>query len=201
MISAHYHNLDKALDESWRLMEEGVTNRRHGFHNGVAATIGLDGRPRARTVILRSANRNEHSLVFHTDVRSQKIIELKSDPRLSMHFYDVTSKAQIRIDGVAHLHIENAFAHQRWDISQAMSRMCYSIQPAPGTPVEHADGYSIGNIETTLPQSLNKDFDNFAAVEVRVTSLEWLFLAREGHRRALFKWTENDRIEQSWLVP
>ena len=201
MTPDHYHDLSAALHQSWDLIEQGVTNRRHGFHNPVVATIGLDGRPRARTVILRSADKIERKLVFHTDARSEKIIEFTADSRVSMHFYDVASKAQIRIEGFATLHIQNAFAQKRWDMSLAMSRMCYAVQPAPGTQIECADGYTMNGIEIILPPNQTHDFENFAAVEISVTRLEWLFLAQQGHRRAVFKWTETGEYAQSWLVP
>ncbi len=201
MIADYYNDLNHVINESWQLIELGVSNRRHGFHNPVAATIGLDGRPRARTVILRSANKTDRKIVFHSDARSEKISELQADSRISMHFYDVNSKVQVRIEGVVELHTENEFARQRWDLSQKMSRMCYSVQPAPGTKIEHGNDYAMHDVKTVLPEDQEHDFKNFTAVEIHVSSLEWLFLALEGHRRAYFKWDKANLREQTWLVP
>lgn len=201
MISDCYSNLSQVLDESWRLMKLGVTDRRHGFHNPVVATIGLDGRPRARTVILRGADSENGNIIFHTDLRSDKVTELKNNPHISMHFYDTASKTQIRIEGIANLHVQNDYAKKRWNESQRMSRMCYSVQPSPGTEIVLSNSYSMTDATTVLPQEQEDYFNNFTVVDIKINTLEWLFLAFKGHKRARFGWLDNNLNKQSWLVP
>ncbi|WP_375426082.1 pyridoxal 5'-phosphate synthase [uncultured Friedmanniella sp.] len=46
------------------------------------ATLGLDGWPAARTVLLSSVS--DVGLRFHTDARSAKVAELAADPRVSL---------------------------------------------------------------------------------------------------------------------
>ena len=44
-------------------------------------------------------------------------------------------------------------------------------------------------------------YGNFAVVIVRLDSLEWLFLAGEGHRRARFGWVTDGGLTSTWLAP
>jgi hypothetical protein len=41
---------------------------------------------------------------------------------------------------------------------------------------------------------------HFSAITLTFARMEWLWLAAEGHRRALFTWTP-DGAEATWLVP
>ena len=47
---------------------------------------------------------------------------------------------------------------------------------------------------------LNKGYDNFALVEIKIENIEWLYLHRHGHRRALFK-RNNEELTKEWLTP
>ena len=51
-------------------------NKKSVFHLPTIATCG-DKTFNLRTVVLRKAIREDHTIVFHTDIRSQKIAELK----------------------------------------------------------------------------------------------------------------------------
>jgi pyridoxamine 5'-phosphate oxidase len=200
-LPEYYDSLEQTLGMSWQLLEQGASNRRHSFHNTTIATLGLDAAPRIRTVILRQANQQQRSLVFHTDQRSTKIAELQADPRIATHFYDGVTKIQLRIEGVAKLHIGDEFAKQRWDASQKMSRMCYSIQPAPGASILAGDGYKMADAKALSIADQDVDFKHFAAVEISISSLEWLYLSVQGHRRARFTWDAQGELKQNWLVP
>ncbi|NBR79124.1 MAG: pyridoxamine 5'-phosphate oxidase, partial [Alphaproteobacteria bacterium] len=60
------------------MLERGAADRRSAFHTPTVATIGLDGRPRLRTIVLRACDTANRSLRFHTDARSDKINELRA---------------------------------------------------------------------------------------------------------------------------
>ena len=62
------------------------------MHTPSVATLGLDGRPRIRTVVLRDFDEGAGTLRFHTDRRSEKVSELARDPRIGVHFYDEAAK-------------------------------------------------------------------------------------------------------------
>ena len=189
-----YDNLDETLAEAWRLFSDGVSDRRSPFHVPTLATIGLDGRPRLRTVVLRACDPAKRQLRFHTDVRGVKADEIARDPRVALHGYDPAAKAQIRIEGHAAIHGADEIASSAWSNSLAISRACYAINPAPGTVLDMAGDYDV-------PAEAGEDSDalqNFRAVIITATRLEWLYLARRGHRRAVFDLVNH---EASWLAP
>ncbi len=200
-VPDYYNSLEGSLAESWRLLARGAADRRHGFHHPTIATLGLDGRPRARTVILRAIDVTNRRIVFHTDRRAEKIPELAKDPRIAGHFYDEGAKLQLRLEGRAKLHLGDDYARTRWEASQTMSRVCYSIMPGPGIVIETGHDYAMSDGETISRADQEPDFTNFAAIEIIVEQLEWLYLASAGHRRAQFSWGDEGAIRQSWLVP
>ncbi|MBY0613680.1 MAG: pyridoxamine 5'-phosphate oxidase family protein [Beijerinckiaceae bacterium] len=205
-MSAHhvsyYDDLDASLAEAWKLIGRGAVDRRHGFHHPTLATIGADGSPEARTVILRASDAVSRTIVFHTDARSKKVAEITANPVIALHFYDSGQKIQLRISGEARLHAGDEFARRRWSASQPMSRLCYSVAPGPGEPIEAPDGYAMQDRETLAAEGFDGDaFRHFVAVETHVRSIEWLYLALEGHRRASFRWLADGSLAKSWLTP
>jgi hypothetical protein len=133
-------------------------------------------------------------LRFHTDARSEKIRELGRDPRIAIQAYDPAQKVQIRIEGLASIHAEDAVADAAWAGSREFSRACYAIDPGPGTPIIAPDAYRLdGDAGVT-----GVGRPDFRAVLVTATSLEWLLLAHSGHRRAIFDLRKG---EGAWLAP
>ncbi len=55
-------------------------------------------------------------------------------PRVSLHAYDPKAKIQVRIEGTARLHGQDAVARAAWAASRPMSRIGYATAPGPGTP-------------------------------------------------------------------
>jgi pyridoxamine 5'-phosphate oxidase len=189
-----YNDLAGTLGHAWALLARGVKDRHSGFHTPTIATIGPDGRPRARTVVLRGCDPSTGELRFHTDARAAKIAELSLDPRIALHGYDRGQKIQIRIDGVASIHGDDAVADQAWQGSQEFSKVCYGIAPGPGTVIEAAGDF-------TLPDdsiAISAGQAAFRAVVIKAQTLEWLYLAHVGHRRAVFDLSIG---QGRWLAP
>jgi pyridoxamine 5'-phosphate oxidase len=61
------------------------------------ATVGIDGQPSARVVLLRGWD--EHGFVFFTNYESQKGHEIAHTPRAAILFYWAELERQIRIEG------------------------------------------------------------------------------------------------------
>jgi pyridoxamine 5'-phosphate oxidase len=192
-----YNDLDETLAESWRLIARGVADRRSAFHHPTVATLGTDGRPRLRTVILRACDVSHRSLRFHTDVRSEKVSEIRRDPRVSLHFYEPSSKIQLRLEGVATVNMDNDVADAAWQASRDFSRQAYGIAPGPGTVIAAGADFILPGASHEATASGRA---NFCAVTVGIESLEWLYLASAGHRRALFRWDRGEAKGQ-WLTP
>lgn len=191
-----YDDLDAALAHGWALLTRGVVDRRSAFHTPALATIDALGRPQVRTVVLRAASGDHWTVRFHTDRRGGKLGDLIAAPAVSLHVYDPRAKIQLRLGGTAHVTCEGALADLAWQQSRGFSRACYAQSAAPGHAVTdpaaavaaHPDGETFGR-------------GNFAAVEVSVTRVEWLYLAAAGHRRALFERRADGHVSRTWLAP
>ena len=187
-----FNDLDASCIHAWRLLTRAVPDRRSGFHTPCITTIGLDGAPCARTVVLRHVDEGSRLIRFHTDARAPKIEELKREPRIGALFYDFKSKLQLRANGVATIHAPgSALALECWERSQEMSRLCYAQALAPRSLLqEPQEGEARGS----------GGVEHFCVVVIEVQKLEWLYLHHEGHRRALFEWRDGSWHKQ-WLAP
>lgn len=189
-------DLDGTLRHAWACLARGVKDRRSPFHTPTIATLGLDGRPRMRTVVLRAVDAGARSLRFHTDQRGLKSAEIRNDPRVAVHVYDGRGKFQLRAEGIAHPHEADALAQAAWEESQLMSRACYATQPAPGTRIGTPGAFQLPQDETAISEGA----ENFSVVAILIERIETLCLDHAGHRRAEFDLT-GDATRARWLVP
>lgn len=192
---AFYNDLEASLAEAWRQLENGVKDRKSGFHCVQLATCETDGTPSVRTCVLRAVDREAGWVQVHTDRRGRKPAEIAREPRASAHAYDPAAKIQVRLTGEAVIHADDDVAEAAWARTRHFSRECYRLQPGPGAPLQLPDGAELPRVED---QEIGRE--NFAVLRLHVTRLEWLYLAAAGHRRALFEWTPWSR-RATWLVP
>jgi len=78
-----------------------ATQSRSPFTMMQVATIGMDGAPKVRTIVLRQVDEVRSTVSFVTDLRSLKIAEIRRDPRVSLVGYDPQGGIQIRLEGRA----------------------------------------------------------------------------------------------------
>jgi pyridoxamine 5'-phosphate oxidase len=71
-IPSFYNDLGETRTQAWALLARGVADRRSPFHAPTVASLGLDGRPRARVVILRDCDGAAATLRFNTDRRTTR---------------------------------------------------------------------------------------------------------------------------------
>ena len=195
-LPAFYNDLDTALGELWRLLVEAAGNRSSPFHLPALATVDARSRPRLRTVVLRAADPETGTLRFHCDRRSDKAAEIAVAAPVALQAYDRETTVQIRIEGRAALHTDDALADAAWAGSQTMSRVCYGVAPAPGTTILEGGAYALPGEDTRARDGRK----NFCAVSVRAERLDFLYLDRRGHRRAAWARGE-DGWRGTWLVP
>jgi pyridoxamine 5'-phosphate oxidase len=88
-------------DDPFTLFAEWLADARRTEINDpnamTLATIGLDGAPDARIVLLKG--QDPRGLVFYTNYRSRKGEELSSDPRAALVFHWKSLQRQIRVEG------------------------------------------------------------------------------------------------------
>ena len=195
----YYDDIAACHGELWRRLRDGVGDRRSPFHTPALGTVDPHGRPQVRTVVLRGVDRAAGTLRVHTDRRAEKASEVAAARMASLHVYDRDAKIQVRVEGTATLHTDDAVAEAAWAVAQASSRATYAIDPGPGTAIREGGDYRLGS-EAEAWDGAEAGRGNFAVVTVRAERLEFLYLDRRGHRRALWLRSDGGWVE-SWLVP
>ena len=72
---------DDLLADTWRTLVRAVADSRHAWRWPALATIGADGAPDVRTVVLRNASEALRRLELHTDARSAKVAQVAARPQ------------------------------------------------------------------------------------------------------------------------
>ena len=197
----YYNDLDKVYYKIWDLLKTGLKNRDLPFHIPVFI-CGHKNISDGRIVVLRGIDEKEKKIWFHADIRSNKIKILKSNPESVLLFYDKTEKIQLRISGDAKINYQNHITNKSWQKTAHMSRQCYLGDKAPGSNVSVPTSgltSNVDNLKYTKEES-EIGYKNFCVIETYIKSIEWLYLAAKGHRRAYFNLNKK-RLEKKWLIP
>jgi pyridoxamine 5'-phosphate oxidase len=197
-LPAFYDDLDLSLAEVQRMIEQGAADRRSAAHSPVVATLDENGAPSQRVMILREIDWTARKLRFHTDARTDKV---PARSEASVLFYDPGHKAQIRLGGLAVIKTAGNAVDEAWASSTPFARRCYMATAAPGNRTDIPTSGLPASIEGRQPEEaqLAPARANFALLLFEVQSIEWLYLANAGHRRA--RWKFQDSWQGSWLIP
>ena len=199
MQPAYYENFSEIKKKIWLMLDDAITNRSSQFRIPTficGEQSNFDG----RIVVLRKSDQKNDTIQFHSDIRSDKIEKLKKNSKAAMLFYDKEEKIQVRLKVECKINHNNDVTKESWSKTQHISRKCYLVHNGPGT--ESATPTSglkpeLDNFEFTMEQS-EEGYKNFTVIQCKVKSIEWLYLAAKGHRRARFDLENN---KNSWLVP
>ena len=199
MQPAYYENFSEIIKKIWLMLDDAITNRSSQFR--IPTFIcgdhsDFDG----RIVVLRKSDKINNIVQFHSDIRSDKIEKLKKNSNASMLFYDKEEKIQVRLKVECKINHNNDVTKESWSKTQHISRKCYLVDNGPGTEsAEPTSGLKpeLDNFEFTMEQS-EEGYKNFTVIQCKIKSIEWLYLAAKGHRRAKFDLENN---KDSWLVP
>ena len=199
MQPAYYDNLGEIQNKYWSMLEDAVTNRASSFRIPVFICSHQD-EVEGRIVVLRKSDKINNLLQFHTDLRSPKIEILKKNNKASLLFYDKEEKIQLRVKAICEINNQNSITEESWKKTQHISRRCYLTDSAPGTISNKPTSGMISQLENfdyTIKQS-EDGYKNFTVIKCKIKSVEWLYLAAKGHRRAKFDFENN---KEMWLVP
>ena len=199
MQPAYYENLDEIQNKYWSMLDYAVTNRGSPFRIPVFI-CGHQDEVDGRIVVLRKSDRKNNLLQFHTDLRSPKVDILKKNKNASLVFYDKEEKIQLRVKVDCEINNQNSTTEESWKKTQHISRRCYLTDSPPGTTSEKPTSGMISKLEDfdyTMEQS-EDGYKNFTVIKCNIKSIEWLYLAAKGHRRAKFDLKNNNN---NWLVP
>ena len=199
MQPAYYKDFKEIKKKIWLMLDDAVTNRSSTFRIPVFVCgdqKDFDG----RIVVLRKSDQSNNLVQFHSDIRSDKIAKLKGNKNASMLFYDKEEKIQVRLKVECKINHSNEITKESWSKTGHISRKCYLVENGPGTESpKPTSGLKpeLDNFEFTMEQS-EEGYKNFTVIQCKIKTIEWLYLAAKGHRRARF---EVDNNKEYWLVP
>ena len=199
MQPAYYEDFKEIKKKIWSMLDDAVTNRSSQFRIPVficGDQKDFDG----RIVVLRKSDQKNNLIQFHSDIRSDKIPKLKNNKNASMLFYDKEEKIQVRLKVECIINHDNEITKESWSKTGHISRKCYLVDNGPGTESPTPTSGlkpELDNFEFTMEQS-EEGYKNFTVIQCKIKSIEWLYLAAKGHRRARF---EIDNNKEYWLVP
>jgi pyridoxamine 5'-phosphate oxidase len=199
---AHYNDLTAVETTIEILLSQAVRDAGHAMRKPFLATLGVNGRPKTRIVILRSLDWGARSLRFHTDVRSAKVAEISTCPDVSLAFYDPGQEIQVQLSAVAQAHTNDEFAEKAWASATDASLRAYLGDALSGAPSQTPISGLPKDVEGIIPphDRIVEGRKNFAAIEVRFHQIDWLFLSSAGNRRARFE-IDGNEWAGTWLVP
>jgi len=199
MQPAYYEDFTEIKNKIWSMLDNAIKNRSSAFRIPVficGDQNDFDG----RIVVLRKSDQSNDLIQYHSDIRSDKIAKLKTNKNAAMLFYDKEEKIQVRLKVECTINHDNEITKESWLKTGHMSRKCYLVDNGPGTesqtPTSGLKPES-DNFEYTMNQS-EEGYKNFTVIQCKIKSIEWLYLAAKGHRRARFDLESN---KDNWLVP
>lgn len=193
-------NMQKILDRIWALLSEGANagKERSPFTMVQIATLGLDGAPRVRTVVLRQVNRDQRTVTFHTDIRSEKVAELKNDARIALVGCDLDAGLQIRLEGIARIVDRGERKEAVWNASRPRTLILYRAPLPPGTPIGSPnDAHAPPEFDDA---GRTAGIENFCLVDIEVSTIDYLDLSPSGHVRARFI-RDAESWQGIWVAP
>lgn len=177
---------DCTLAKVWETLALGIADATHPARRPTFATVSKDGWPEARTVVLRTADKDTSELTIHTDLYSDKIKSLQNAPRAALHIWDATQDLQIRIQ--AEVRVQSGpQTHDLWDKIPDHAQQSYGVTPPPGTPINDA-----------LDYVKDPDPATFAILLCRVMHIDAVHLGPD-HRRCSF--SRVGHWQGQWLSP
>ncbi len=195
-----YNNFDEIEKKIWSLLIEAVNDRSSEFRTPVficGNNKDVDG----RVVVLRKVDKKNNFVQFHSDIRSSKIEKIKKNPHCSILFYGKKEKIQLRLKAQCEINFNNEIAKDSWKKTGHISRKCYLVSNGPGTvsdePTSGLNG-KFNNFDFTKEES-EEGYKNFSVIKCKIKSIEWLYLAAKGHRRALINLNNSKKF--TWLIP
>lgn len=184
MSETAFHTLSGTLDQTWRTLVDGVTDPDAPARYISLATIGLDGYPQTRTLVLRGANRDLAAIELYTDAATTKIAELRENLKASVLVWD-RDLFQIRLSVDTQILQGPA---EIWASFRGSAPQNYGGTPTPGMPMEAAEDYITGS-----------DQSRFMVLKCAIQAIDTVYLGPDLHRRARFK--RADGFKGTWIAP
>jgi len=186
--------------DSWQQLASAPESEQDPFKLMTIATCTDKGAD-ARMVVLRQVDATRKYVWFHTDARSEKVIQLEAFPMATLLFWDDKKQIQLRLVIETRLHTDDYVADDQWRALWTGSRKLYLSELKPGTEQQNPYPGFPEHFGERLPtdEESEEGRKNFAVIECRVLSMEYLHLSRAGQTRAFFQYEPESKLV--WLAP
>ncbi|SIT08301.1 pyridoxamine 5'-phosphate oxidase family protein [Belliella pelovolcani] len=172
-------------------IKRGALDAKHAFRFVVLGTSNQNDISQ-RYVVLRKVDQNLN-LYIYTDLRSEKVKQIKHNPQVSLLCYHPQKRVQVRIKGEAELHYQNELSKELWRHVQGDAKKAYNSKLAPGTIIQAPEEAHSWPEDLTNPE-------NFCVIKIKPNNIEVLQLNGLHHIRIQFSKIE-DQWQGQWLVP
>ena len=161
----------------WHELTRAVHDKHHEWRTLVLSTVAKIGdelTADARNVVLREVNARAKQLLIYTDARAEKAQQLQGNHHGTLVMWSRRLGWQLRCRVKLSLEDSGLAVSSRWEsLKLSPAAQDYLSPLAPGMPLSSA-------------APVLSERHHFAIITAEVTSIDWLELHREGHRRAVF---------------
>lgn len=188
------------FQQHWQTFAQCPDHRSNLLREAQIATV-MNSQPKTRTVILREVK--AYHLIFHTDIRSEKVKSLLMNPNVAATCYDHQQKLQFNLQGVATLHHLDPLCEKRWDATKSFAKRCYLAPQAPGSISQQATANLPQHLLNRAPndKEAQAGFAQFCVVQVQLFCCDILSLAHDGHKAARATFSKDTLDSVNWICP
>ncbi|WP_250448093.1 pyridoxal 5'-phosphate synthase [Actinotalea sp. C106] len=175
-----------------RWFEEALERGVPEPHTLTVATVGPDGQPSSRVVVLDDVV--DGAWRFATDARSRKAQDLEARPQVALCFYWQPQGRQVRVEGVARQVDVPASAEDF--LSRSPASRAAALAARPGEPLEEVDELAEATRQAAeeIERSPDLVLATWVVYEVEPTRVEfWQGSGDRAHRRLVY-----ERDEEGW---
>lgn len=180
-------------DEIWTGIWNSLdmaTRSRAAFTTLSLSTIGLNHKPKSRTIILRQVDKENGIVRFATDLRSRKIEEITAQPCVALTGYDGNDSVQIRLEGSALINVSPEQTKSFFNTLKPHTHYLFTSNERPGSEISRPEDVQFAE---EIDRTSDIAFQNFALVDIVLEAIEWLDLNKDPHHRLRF-----ERIGAQW---
>lgn len=194
MLLTPKHSIQDALSEVKSQLIRAAADHRHKMRFFQIST--LSRQPDAvssRMVVLRKFF-PDWRIRFYTDSRTQKVAELRENPKLSTLFWDPSKNIQIRMNASAVIHHQNSISNEEWKTVHGEAQKSYTGTLIPATPISSPE------IAHSWPEEPHDNF--FTVIDCDPVSIRVLQLHKNEHISLKYdRESASDEWTGNWIAP
>jgi hypothetical protein len=130
-------------------------------------TVSPEGKPSARLMLLRGADRDSGRIWCHSRRETGKIADLRSNPAFTAVIYDAADAIQIRLSGTARLHELDDEATGHFDQLILAKQSQHSVAGSKPDPIWPGESESLIRLSKLASRK------HFVVIEMTVESIDW----------------------------